>query len=142
MPPRGRYGRRRDDDESGYPRERRGRFSDDYDESDGPHARRDFDWENRRFNLERRLNDAHARQRDDEFGEGWYATFADEDNRIPGAGRRPAEWTSADADYLHWRAEQMEKLDAEYDEWCDERRRKFAEDFDKWRSARRSKQTG
>lgn len=96
------------------------------------YARYDQGGEGRLSNLERRLHDAYARQLDDEFGEGWYATFADDDPR----GHPQVD--GADSDYLHWRAEQMKKLDAEYEEWRKERRQKFAEEFDKWRSGRRA----
>lgn len=46
-----------------------------------------------------------------------------------------------DADYLHWRNEQMGKLDEDYQGWQSERRKKFSEDFDKWRSDKSGKAT-
>jgi hypothetical protein len=91
--------------------------------------------EGRLSNLDRRLHDAYARQRDDEFGEGWYATFDD-------SGQRAAGRDHVDYDYLHWRSEQVKKLDADYEEWRKERRQKFSDDFDKWRSERRTKESG
>lgn len=74
--------------------------------------------------------------RDQDYGRAWRATSHAPGAQIwegsgPGMNRRDYE-----ADYLHWREEQMSKFDRDYDEWRSERRQKFSSDFDTWRRNR------
>src|SRR5207248_1894742 len=65
-------------------------------------------------------------------GYGPYSTDWAQTGRMAGFGHHE------DADYHHWRSQQMGKFDKDYADYRNERRKKFNEDFEKWRASRES----
>lgn len=62
-------------------------------------------------------------------------------NALEGNDDASYENQGHDANYMHWRQEQLKKLDEDYNAFQTEKRQKFSEEFSKWRTEQQGKQS-